>query len=238
MPSKILNLYSVSLFLGIVFVSVALFVAVEDYRFTSSAERTSGVVVELRERFSRSSETRSRSVTYAPVVDYQIAGEQFRIVSSTSSNPPAYAVGDRVPVLFRSESPGDARIASSLPVPLFSLIFGGAGLVPLAIAGVVALRRRSRRFRGERLSVVGTKIVGDSVRVEHNLSLNVNGQSPYQIVVQWRNPRTDEVHLFTSENFWFDPSSYIADTEIPVFIDPLKPSDYHIDTSALPRVAK
>ncbi|MNC77488.1 hypothetical protein D3C75_1294550 [compost metagenome] len=54
---------------------------------------------------------------------------------------------------------------------------------------------------------------------------------------QWLNPRTSEVHLFESDNIWFDPSDYLKDESISVFIDKKNPKKYHVDISFLPKIA-
>ncbi|MFE0100699.1 DUF3592 domain-containing protein [Streptomyces sp. NPDC059009] len=64
--------------------------------------------------------------------------------SPTGSNPPSYERGDRVEVLYRADSPEDARINGFASLWLLPLIFGGIGLVIAGIAtGVAVAMRRS-----------------------------------------------------------------------------------------------
>ena len=83
----------------------------------------------------------------------------------------------------------------------------------------------------------GTPIKAKYESVEINRSLKVNGKRPYKIHAQWLNPETDEVHIFDSDNIWFDPTDYITDDEITVLIDKKNPKRYFVDTSFLPRMA-
>jgi hypothetical protein len=72
-----------------------------------------------------------------PVVEFTSAdGTQRKFEDSTGSKPPAYEVGERVEVLYRADSPEDAKINSFSSLWLLPLIFGGLGLL---IAGIAAL---------------------------------------------------------------------------------------------------
>ena len=31
-----------------------------------------------------------------------------------------------------------------------------------------------------------------------------NGRTPFVVVSEWENPKTSELHVFTSDNVWFD----------------------------------
>jgi len=76
------------------------------------------------------------------------------------------------------------------------------------------------------------------VDVQRNTSYSVNGQHPWRIIVQWQNPATGKLHLFRSDNLWFDPSRFVAQQkQIRVLIDPQKPKRYSMDVSFLPELA-
>ncbi|MFF4359504.1 DUF3592 domain-containing protein [Streptomyces sp. NPDC001604] len=74
------------------------------------------------------------------------AGDQPQFRGSVGSNPPSYEAGERVEVLYRADSPQDARINGFASLWLLPLIFGGLGLLATGIGTVIALamRRRSR----------------------------------------------------------------------------------------------
>ena len=73
--------------------------------------------------------------------------------------------------------------------------------------------------------------------VKINRSFKVNGRNPYQILAHWQNPATSELHVFVSDNIWFDPTDYIDQDDIVVLIDKDNPSSYYVDTSFLPKLA-
>ena len=64
-----------------------------------------GVVVNLQENYD------SDGSTYTPVVQFKTSsGQSIEFVSSYSSNPPAYDVGESVTVVYPPENPADAII--------------------------------------------------------------------------------------------------------------------------------
>jgi hypothetical protein len=82
----------------------------------------------------------------------------------------------------------------------------------------------------------GRLIQAEFQQVELNEILEINGVNPFRIVAQWHNSRSNELFIFKSANLWFDPSAYVQDRKIPVYIDPNNPSKYIVDISFLPKV--
>jgi hypothetical protein len=68
--------------------------------------------------------------------------------------------------------------------------------------------------------------------------LSVNDRHPFQIVTQWQNPSTSEIHVFESDNIWYDPSEFITNQRITVYIEKENPKKYWVDLSFLPKMAK
>ncbi|MFJ8032406.1 DUF3592 domain-containing protein [Streptomyces sp. NPDC096032] len=142
---------------GAVFLVVGLVLAGQSVSLLNDAERARGTVVGLEWRKDHSSSSRrnrsdDRPAAY-PVVEFTPAeGTPTRFRSSTGANPPSYEVGERVEVLYRADSPEDARINGFASLWLLPLVFGGLGLLAMGIAAVVALvtRRRSRPRRSLR----------------------------------------------------------------------------------------
>jgi hypothetical protein len=136
---------------GAVFLVIGLILAGISVSFLADAERARGTVVELEWRSdnngaSRKSRENNRPVAY-PVVEFTAADGMPRTFrSSTGSNPPSYEQGERVEVLYRADSPEDARINGFASLWLLPLIFGGIGLVIGGIGTAVAVlgRRRTR----------------------------------------------------------------------------------------------
>lgn len=135
---------------GSVFLVVGLILAGVSVSFLADAERTKGTVVALEWRdddtgTSRRSRSNDRPAAY-PVVEYTSADGTARTFrSSTGSNPPSYDEGDRVEVLYRADSPGDARINGFASLWLLPLIFGGIGLLFAGVGTGIAVAGRRRR---------------------------------------------------------------------------------------------
>jgi len=73
------------------------------------------------------------------------AGRQHKVVSSISSNPPAFKRGERVDVLYRPGDPDGAHIDSFLETWTVVLFTVGMGTL-FAIGGVLAWVFRKRLF--------------------------------------------------------------------------------------------
>lgn len=72
------------------------------------------------------------------------------------------------------------------------------------------------------------------VNVEKNRGAAVNGQMPYCIFTQWRDPITSEIHFFKSDDLWLDPTQYIKRKKVKVFIEEHNLKQYNVDLSFLP----
>lgn len=207
------------------------------YRNTSSflagASKAEGTVVELVR--SRS----SNSITYQPVVQFAgQSGQTIEFVSSISSNPPEYRIGQKIPVLYDPADPQDARITGFFSLWGGSAILGGMGGVFFLIGAGIILAGTLKVRQDEYLKKNGTPIETDYQGVELNTALSVNGGHPFRIMSQWQDPSTSDVHVFKSNNMWFDPTSYINTRKIKVYIERGNPGKYYVDLSFLPKLAK
>jgi hypothetical protein len=116
-------------------------------------------------------------------------------------------------------------------------IVGALGGVFLCVGGGMALYRGWKARLAMRLRAQGQVIQARIQGVEHNVAVSVNGQHPFVVLCQWQNPQTQEVHVFRSENLWFDPSDYLKRPQVLVFIEPENPRRYLVDLSFLPKLA-
>ena len=114
----------VFLILGIVFGGIGAGFGIRSVQCARSALEADGVVVDLR----RAGKGGSR-----PVVEYRVGDQVRSVEGSISTKPPAYSVGDKVRVLYDPANPPDARINSFVERWLFSVIFGGVGILFLGV---------------------------------------------------------------------------------------------------------
>lgn len=92
--------------------------------FLGKARAATGRVIAL-ERVPASSDEQE---TWRPVIEFTTdRGYPARCKALASSNPPAYAVGERVEVLYDPARPAEGRIRSFTDLWLLPLLFGGLG---------------------------------------------------------------------------------------------------------------
>ncbi|MEV4744043.1 DUF3592 domain-containing protein [Streptomyces sp. NPDC049555] len=119
--------------------------------YLNDAERTPGTVVALdwehgHSGGSRRSRADDEAAAY-PVIEFTSKdGVRRKFRDSTGTNPPSYEVGERVEVLYRADSPEDARIKGFASLWLPPLIVGGIGFFFAVVGTVFALV--SRRLPG------------------------------------------------------------------------------------------
>ena len=119
--------------IGAAGVAVAFFSWLNTRRFVAESVAVSGEVVGLLERDGD-------GVTYSPVIRFPgPGGRPYEFTETTSSSPPGYSVGDRVEVLYHSQDPKRARVASPFRLYLLEMIFGSLGTVFFIVGLLVAV---------------------------------------------------------------------------------------------------
>ena len=224
--------------IGIAMLAGALYWVQNIRSFLAQASTAQGTVIDMVRSSSSRSSSSSSPGTWAPVVRFVTAkGEKIEFTSSTGSNPPSYSQGESVEVLYQPGAPGDARIHGFVSLWLGPMIVGGIGSIFFLIGGGIALASVLQGRKVEYLRQNGTRILTTFQSVELNTSLSVNGRHPFRVFTQWTNPSTSEIHVFESDNLWFDPSPHINNRAITVFIEPGNPKKYYVDLSFLPKLA-
>ena len=202
--------------------------------FLEQAETTTAEVVALDEHRDSDGD-----VLYRPVFRFTTsAGQVITFRSSTSSAPPAYQMGERIKVGYLAAAPERARDLSWSSLWLLTLILGVLGVVCSAIGGGSFAVRRARAALRARLTRDGRRIETQFQNVQVNAQFAVNGVNPWRIVTQWKNPASGDLHLFQSEDLWFDPSAHIPYRPLIVYLDPENPKKYYMDVSFLPKVVQ
>ncbi len=175
-----------------------------------------------------------------PTVEFSTEhGQPVEYRSHTCSNPPSFRRGEEVRVYYSAENPNEARIDSFIENWLSSLILGGVGTIFLLVGGAFVLPGILSRRRAAELAVTGLPVEADLVEVRLNTALTVNGRNPWKIVAQWQNPATQKLHIFNSDNIWFDPNRFVSElTQVRVLIDRQNPKRYSMDTGFLPDIVE
>ncbi|RVU28008.1 DUF3592 domain-containing protein [Streptomyces antnestii] len=135
---------------GVLFLAIGLTFTWVTASFVADAKRARGMVVELDWRTDHSSssyrkhQNDDKPMAY-PVVTFTPAGGPERTFRSTSgSNPPSYDRGEWVEVLYRADSPQDAKIDGFASLWLGPVIFSAFGLVFSGIGTGLAMSMRRR----------------------------------------------------------------------------------------------
>ena len=112
--------------------SISIVSFVSRTRFVRAAVHTEGRVVELRERSG------DNGSTFSPVFTYHDSrGEEHRMDSTVSSDPPRYEVGQSVPVLYRPDRPLDARINDFHSIWGLPFVTGIIAALDLTVAFII-----------------------------------------------------------------------------------------------------
>ncbi len=201
--------------------------------FVSHASRAPGTVTAMVPQRSGS----DNSISYRPVVRYQNGAQQIVFSGSVASNPPAYHVGETVNVLYLEWDPYNARIESFSSLWFVPTLLAVMGAIFFAIGGGLILVPAVQQRADERLVHEGMPIEAELQGINVNSTIAVNGRCPYRVSVQWRDPATARVRVFQSHDVWSDPSAYVKDKKIRVFLDRNDPEKYYVDLSFLPKPA-
>jgi hypothetical protein len=217
----------IALTFGVAFGLVGLSFGITQVRFLVRARKADAHVVNL---------LRDQEGTFRPELEYVTpSGQIARITFSTGSDPPDYYVGESVPILFDPEQPAHAIPNTFWGRWLFTVIFGGFGLVA-CVVGVIPFAVRSvRRRRMRRLLDTGRPIITTYHSVEKDMVTNVNGHNPFFVITQWRNPVSHELVQFRSPSLWDDPTEKASGRLITVVVDPNNYHRYVMDLSFLYR---
>ncbi len=125
-----------------------------------------------------------------------------------------------------------------LGIAILEPITIGLGSIFFAIGAIAEFLRIRRAKQIAELQQHGILLQAKYQSVERNTTLTVNGKNPYRIVCQWLDPNTNQIHLFYSENYWYDPTPYIDREHFEVRVLPGNFKINYIDTSFLPKLAK
>jgi hypothetical protein len=210
--------------------------------FLARAQTANGVVVDI----SVSSSTRSTgpytstsSNSYSPVVEFAgPGGRPITFVADFGTTSSAYRRGEKVIVHYDPAQPENARLDGFLALWIGPTLTGGIGVAFFSIGSIALFLGRDRRRRNEWLKRNGARLETKFQSVERNKSLSIGGRNPFRIVSRWLDPSTNELHLFESENLWFDPTEFVRDPHIAVYVERGNPRRYYMDVSFLPKLAE
>ncbi len=110
---------------------------------------------------------------------------------------------------------------------VFAMVFVLVGAIPL-------ITMSKKKQLQERLRTSGSLVVLPISEVITNDNVVINGHSPYQIVADYHDKISNTVIRYKSNNLDFNPTEYIKQKTVSVYIDQKNPQKYYMDTTFLP----
>ena len=222
---------------GVSLLAGGIFAARNTLRLLARAETTPGTVVENVLTSNSTNATRAVNGLYCPRVQFLTRTGQKVEFLGPCSDPASYDLNETVTVLYDPRNPSRASIKSFWALWGQSFIFIVVGL-PFSLGGIVPLVWISTHKRMQaRVRANGQLVQTHLDRVDLDTSTSVGGSNPYRIWTRWRDPATNTVCIFKSDNIWYNPAEYLPGDTIGVWVDPKNPKRYAMDTGFLPRKA-
>jgi uncharacterized protein DUF3592 len=206
---------------GLILLGVAAALAVSSAGFASTADRAKGTVVDLAYRNGAA----YPYVTYVSPSDRR----EYTFGESTGSWPPAYAIGERVPVVYDPDHPGHAHIDSWANKFLGPTICGGLGVVFTTIGALLLILERRRAMRSRWLRTHGRERWVEVAHIGPDFSVRLNGQNPLVVHASWRDERSGRIHTASSDHLWHYPGPELLNGPVRVLFDPADPDRNLID---------
>ena len=119
--------------LGVVLLGLGIQLFIDSRKFVASGTKTEAIVMENIATESRNDNGAS-TILYAPLLQYEVRGKAQTYVPNARSNPPAYDIGEKVPIIYSAKNARNVRIVSYWGIYLGSNILIALGL-PLLVTG-------------------------------------------------------------------------------------------------------
>ncbi|GAA4442312.1 hypothetical protein GCM10023091_28890 [Ravibacter arvi] len=126
-------IHGILLVLGLVLVVLGGRLFIASRNLLATGTKTYATVIDNVRTQSR--DGHGTSVMYAPVFEYEANGQKKTYVPNTRSNPPAYDVGEKVPIVYSSENASHVRIVSFWGIYLGANILFAMGLPMILLGG-------------------------------------------------------------------------------------------------------
>lgn len=219
---------------GAVLLIAAVVLLYRDSAFAHRAARAEGMVIDLARQVSRDDRQSRPSITYTAVIEFIDKTERrHEFAERISANPPRFSVGQHVQVLYDPMHPANAAVDDFWGRKGVAAIIGGVALI-ITTLGIVLLvidwrqRRRRKRLLGQ-----GRPIEADFLHIFRDERTSRNGDHPYRVVAQARDPATGRLRRFESDALWVDPSKALEGQTIRILIDPVDTRSYYMDIAPI-----
>lgn len=223
---------AIILLIGLALLGGSGYAAWREVEFRRAAVETSGLVVEMMSRTSRSDGRTSR--TYAPVFVYSLPdGTKRRAEGGVWSDPPCCTVGEAIRVRYRPETPDRAYMVGFMESWFVATLLGGMGLV-FTLVGTAVMRVGGR---GGTMAMPPPVVAAPAHAMTFAVPLAGLRREGMAWILQarWSDPRSGMQRLFESPPIPFDPVPQMRTmTSVNVTFEPGNPHGaYAMDLSFL-----
>lgn len=119
---------------------------------------------------------------------------------------------------------------------IFQVIFGGLGIVFLAVGLICLFLEIRKRWRSNRLFKSGNYISAEISEVVWCTNIRINSRHPYQVMCRYQDMEVN-VHIFKSRYLFFDPEPLLKDRMVRVYVENGNFGHYYVDIDeVLPNV--
>lgn len=226
--------FSLAILVSTVFIAFGLFIISHTYSDVSNSLRITGRVIGHQKKRINMSGGHFRTVT-VPIVEFVPPDRNTqRFTGSWKIWSPSYQIGDPVTVFYPTKAPQRTAVYSIFDLYLFPFFMTASGCLIFCYFFIIPpIQRRQRLMRTKRLRCNGKLI---TATVQGSKKGQKFGNIRYfSLEAITRDPITKQKRWFKSDPIPFNPSHVIKKgTAIGVYINPLNPKDYWVDTSSLP----
>lgn len=210
------------------------FWAAKDYYITSKfikeSQHTKGIVLKNSlEQVSKNTKLHFPVVQFTTVTDDTIIFK-----SSTGNNPAIYKIGTTVNVCYDKKNNKTAVINSFLSLWSGIAVKSGVGILFLLIGIPLLYRLQKQKQLTHWLKRNGIKLTTTITNIKKDDSVKINWRNPYKIHSEWKSVKNNKTYNFTSNEIWFNPTSFIKEKTIIVWVKKENFNIYWMNTDFLP----
>lgn len=126
-------IHGILVLIGMVLVLLGTQLFFSSRKFRKTGIKTQATVIDNMAVQSR--DDNGTSIMYTPLLEYEVKGERKTYVPNAQSNPPAYGIGEKVPIVYSPKNYQNVRIISYWGIYFVSNILFALGLPMLLIGG-------------------------------------------------------------------------------------------------------
>lgn len=154
-------------------------------------------------------------------------------VTAKASKRQYVSKGDKVTLWYDPAIPQKIDFGDTIGYNMRGVFAGGF----FFLIGLYYLIRYSLRdSANKKLVRSGQKIAAEFVSVDRNERYRMGDNNPWVIKCKWTDNRHNREYFFISKDYTIDPAPYLnGRSSLDIFIDPLDPTKYYMDTSFMPK---